>query len=196
VNPLDLLLEPVSKLRGHYDYIFLDTPPQITKTSLPAFKAADYVLLSATPERLAVDGLADALTDIRNAQRAGNANLRLLGVVICAFGKNLTRLARELIRYIDEHIQDPDGRSLKFDTEIHRTVAIQEAQRAGTSIIGYQPSHPASEQYRALARELVARIAATSDAELTPASPPPRKASTATTSDPEPTQPGEVAANA
>ncbi len=171
VNPLDLLLEPIGKLRGQYDFIFLDTPPQITKTSLPAFKAADYVLLSATPERLAVDGLADALTDIRNAQRAGNASLRLLGVVICAFGKNPTRLARELIRYLDDHIQDAEGRSLKFETEIHRTVAIQEAQRAGTSVIAYQPSHTASEQYRMLAREVLARIAATSGAELRP--PPP-----------------------
>ena len=78
-NPLDLLIEPLSKLKGEYDFIFLDTPPQITKTSLPAFKVADYVILTATPEKLAVDGLADALTDINNAQRAGNSDLQLLG---------------------------------------------------------------------------------------------------------------------
>ena len=26
----DLLLEPIKRLRGRYDYIFLDTPPQVT----------------------------------------------------------------------------------------------------------------------------------------------------------------------
>jgi len=190
VNALDLLLGPVEKLRGRYDFVFLDTPPQITVTSLPAFKAADYVLLSAVPERLAVDGLADALTDIRNAQRAGNAKLRLLGVVMCAFAKNRTRLATELIHYIDEHVRDPQGRTLRFDTEVYRTVAIQEAQRASTSIIEYKADHPAAEQYRALARELIARIAADSKAELTPASPPSQEATSGTTT------PGEVAANA
>lgn len=193
VNPLDLLIAPLATLRPRYDFIFLDSPPQITKTSLPALKAADFVILAAAPDRLAVDGLADALTDIRNAQKAGNTDLRLLGVVMCAFSKNLTRLARELLRYVDEHICDERGNSLRFDTAVYRTVAIQEATRAGTSIFGYQADHAAAEQYRALAREVLARIDVGSRiVELTPHAPP---------SQPDPTttgeaESGEVAANA
>ena len=172
VNPLDLLLEPMAKLGNLYDFIILDTPPQITKTSLPAYKAADYILLATNPERLAVDGLADAITDIRNAQKAGNANLRLLGVVMGGFTRRRTRLARDLIGYIDEHLVDEQGRTLRFDTSIYLAVAIQEAQRAGTSILEYQPMHAASEQYRALAREVLERIAA---AEKQPAAASPSK---------------------
>lgn len=170
VNPLDLLLEPMEQLRGLYDFVFLDTPPQITKTTLPAFRAADYVILSATPERLAVDGLADALMDIANAKRAGNDGIRLLGVAVCAFvkGKRMTRLARELIKYIDDNITDEQGVPLRFENEISRAVAVQEAQRAGQSIFEYDPSHAIAEQYRALARELLARIASHNNVELAP----------------------------
>jgi len=57
----DLLLEPIRRLRGRYDYIFLDTPPQVTKTTVPALKAADFVILSAMPDHLAIAGIADAL---------------------------------------------------------------------------------------------------------------------------------------
>ncbi|HMO66863.1 MAG TPA: ParA family protein, partial [Verrucomicrobiota bacterium] len=40
VVPQDLLLAPITRLRGQYDYVFLDTPPQKTKTTIPALKAA------------------------------------------------------------------------------------------------------------------------------------------------------------
>jgi chromosome partitioning protein len=169
-NPLDLLIAPLAKLKGRYDFIILDTPPQITKTSLPAFKVADYVILSATPERLAVDGLADALTDINNAQRAGNQHLELLGVIFCSFarGRGQTRLSRKLIDYVETHLKRPDGSTFKFDTDIHRSVAIQEAQQMGQSIFEYAPESPSAEQYRELAKEVLTRIGMTSMSVLLP----------------------------
>lgn len=162
-NPLDILSEPLAKLQGQYDFIFLDTPPQITKTSLPAFKVADYVILTATPEKLAVDGLADALADINNAQRAGNAELQLLGVIICSFargrtGKAQTRLARQLIEYVEQNLLRPDGSSYKFETDVTRSVSIQEAQKMGQSILEYAPESTAAEQYRELAKEVLTRL--------------------------------------
>lgn len=80
----DLLQEPINRLRGRYDYIFLDTPPQKTKTTIPALKVADYVVLSAMPDHLAVSALAEALQDIDTAQKHANSQLMLLGVVVCA----------------------------------------------------------------------------------------------------------------
>jgi len=160
VNPLDLLTEPLARLRPRYDFIFLDTPPQITRTSLPAFKAADFIVLSATPDSLAIEGLGDALRDIASAQKAGNPRLALLGVVLSAIPNPKTRLARQLCRYVDKHLAAPDGTSLKFETEITRTVVLQEAQRMKKTIFEYEPDHAVAEQYRALAREVVGRIAA------------------------------------
>jgi len=156
-----------------YDFLILDTPPQITKTSLPAFKVADYVILSATPEGLAVDGLADAITDINNAQRAGNRRLQLLGVLFCSFakGRGQTRLSRKLIEYVESNLKRTDGSSFKFDTDIHRSVTIQEAQQVGQSVIEYAPESVPSEQYRDLAKEVLARIAAGSDRTLYPMKP-------------------------
>lgn len=156
----DLLLQPLNQLRGRYDYIFLDTPPQITKTTVPALKAADYVILAAMPDHLAISGLGDALKDISTAQRFGNARLTLLGVVICAMRRPVTRLARELVDYVDRVCVDGAGNPLKFDTEVSQTVVLQEAQKKRTTIFQYEPSHPVAEQYRALAREVEGRIRA------------------------------------
>ncbi len=154
----DLLLTPISRLRGRYDYILLDTPPQVTKTTVPALKAADFVILSAMPDHLTIAGLADALRDIASAKRYGNPRLTLVAVILCAIPQPKTRLARQLIQYIEESCIEPKGKSLKFSTDINRTVVIQEAQRVAQTIFQYDPTHPVADQYRAVARELESRI--------------------------------------
>ncbi len=96
----DLLLEPINQLRGKYDYIFLDTPPQKTKTTIPALKVADAAILAAMPDHLAVSAMGEALLDIATAQQHANARLMLLGVIVCAIPRPRTRLARELVAYV------------------------------------------------------------------------------------------------
>lgn len=143
----DLLLEPIKRLRGRYDYIFLDTPPQVTKTTVPALKAADFVILSAMPDHLAIAGIADALKDIATAKRYGNPHLVLLALIVCAIPHPKTRLARQLIQYVEQSCVGPDGLSLKFQADIIRTVVIQEAQRLAQTIFQYAPSHLVADQY-------------------------------------------------
>lgn len=155
----DILLEPLKKLRGLYDYVFLDTAPNATTPTIAAYKAADLFILSALPDPFAIAGLNDALSDIQAAQSHGNPNLRLLGVILSAVDKR-TRLAHQLTSYI-EGLFSPGGEdSLKFRTEISRSTVIPEAQKAGRTVFDTEPAHKVAEQYRELAREVEARVAA------------------------------------
>ena len=156
----DLLIEPIAQLRGQYDYIFLDTPPQKTKTTIPALKVADFAILSAMPDHLAVSALGEALQDIATAQRHANPRLMLLGVIVCAMPRPRTRLARQLVGYVERTCTTPEGRTLLFSTEITRSVVVQEAQRVGKTVLQYQPGHPIANEYRALAREVETRLEA------------------------------------
>ena len=161
-NPLvihqDLLVEPIQRLRGKYDYIFLDTPPQKTKTTIPALKVADYVILTAMPDHLAVSALGEALQDITTAQKRANPKLALLGVIVCALPRPKTRLSRELVNYVERTCADVSGQTLKFKTEITRSVVFQEAQWMGKTIFQYQPDHAVADQYRTLVREMEERL--------------------------------------
>jgi chromosome partitioning protein len=158
--PQDLLVGPINELRGRYDYIFLDTPPQITKTTVPAYKVADYIILSALPTHLSTEGLGEALKDIASAQRHGNPNLRLLGVIICGVRRPLTRLARQLVDYVENRLRGPDNEKLKFTTDVSLSVVLQDAEKRHQTIFQYAADSPIADQYRALARELEARIKA------------------------------------
>jgi chromosome partitioning protein len=90
-NPKDVLRSLVDQLRGDYDYIFLDTAPNLTIPTVAAYKAADYFLLSAIPEPLAIEGLSAALEDIATVKKQGNPSLRLIGVVLSAIKGRSTR---------------------------------------------------------------------------------------------------------
>jgi chromosome partitioning protein len=150
--PQDILLEPLRQLRGRYDYIILDTAPNATPPTVAAYKAAEYFVLSAIPERWAIDGLADALKDLEAAQRRGNEKLKLLGVIVGAVDKR-TRLATTL----NEYVEGVFGVA-KFQTSISRSTVVPDAQEVRKTIFQTAPAHPVTEQYRELAREIEARI--------------------------------------
>ncbi len=154
----DLLVTPIRKLRGRYDYVLLDTPPQYTTTTMPALKASDFAILSAKPEARAVEAINDALFDIKTARDRGASNVRLLGIVVCAVPRPMTRLAQVLIKHV-EHCLDGDGDMLKFASDVKRAVCVGEAEKMGQTIFQYEPTHEVAQQYLAIARELEERIA-------------------------------------
>jgi len=172
--PAGVLLDPIKELRGHYDYIFLDTAPSVLTTTLGAYMAADYFILSTTPQRFSIAGLEDAARDIQAAIRLGNAKLRVLGVVVSDVDTR-TRLARLHIDLIEDLFRrGPGQRSAMFETIISRSTVIGEAQRQGKTSFQTDPTHKVTEQYRKLASELEQRLVAFAALPLeNPEAPPP-----------------------
>lgn len=158
-NPKDILRPLVESLRGDYDYIFLDTAPNLTVPTVAAYKAADYFLLSAIPEPLAVGGLNDALADIATVRQQGNPNLRLIGVVLSAIKGRSTRIQRELIGYVQDTFDNaPDPYIRSYKAQIAETTYICESQKQGKTMFQLYPTHKVTEQFRELGREIEARL--------------------------------------
>lgn len=155
-----VLKKPLQSLVGKYDYIFLDTAPNLTTPTIAAYKSADFFLLSAMPETFAIQGLNNALKDIQSVRdHGGNPNLTLIGVVLSNVDGRLTRLARELLSYVEETFAQTPPWMRKYDTTISRTTVIPAAQKVGKTIFQTEPHHKVTEQFRALAREFESRMA-------------------------------------
>ncbi len=154
-----VLKAPLKTLEGKYDYIFLDTAPNLTTPTIAAYKAAGFFLLSAMPETFAITGLNNALTDIESVrQHGGNPSLTLIGVVLCNADGRQTRLTRELLSYVDETFGTLPPWMRKFETTISRTTVIPAAQKAGQTIFQTEPRHKVTEQFRTVAVELEKRM--------------------------------------
>lgn len=158
IIPQNLLINPIAQLRGAYDYIILDSPPLVTKTTYPAYKAADYAIFSTQLEKLAIDALEAAMKLLSSVKKHGNSDLILLGVIVSMAPQPLTRLGRHYLGIIDKTATDDSGQSLRFEPSINRHVAIQEAATSRQTLFEYDPSHKAVEQYRKLVRAIEARI--------------------------------------
>lgn len=154
----DILIKPLRTLQGRYDYIFLDTAPNANAPTVAAYKAARWFILAAMPSPFAIAGLNDALTDIQDAQNNGNAELEVLGVVLAGVDGRKTRLATNLIEYVDKTFRFDEKTSAKFKTVISRSVVIDEAQKAGKTLFETHREHKVTNQYRELAKELEARL--------------------------------------
>lgn len=158
-NPKDILKPLIHGVKDRFDYVFLDTAPNLTLPTVAAYKATDYFLLSAIPEPLAMEGLSDALQDIATVREQGNPSLRLIGVVLSAVKGRKTRLQRELINYIHitfDSSSDPFIRS--YNTFIGETTYICESQKLGKTMFQLYPEHKVTQQYRELAQELEDRL--------------------------------------
>jgi chromosome partitioning protein len=154
-----VLKKPLNELRGQYDYIFLDTAPNLTTPTIAAYKSADFFLLSAMPETFAIQGLNNALKDIQSVrEHGGNPKLTLIGVVLSNVDGRQTRLARELLNYVEETFAQTPPWMRKYDTTISRTTIIPAAQKSGRTIFQTEPSHKVTDQFRSLAREFEKRM--------------------------------------
>ena len=153
------LIKPLRDLQGEYDYIFLDTAPNLTTPTVAAYKAATYFLLAAAPETFAVRGLTEALRDIGDAQRNGNPRLTLIGIVIQAVPGKPTRLSQKLIAFVENTFRDVPDWMQPYRTRISYSTVVSTAQDEGKTIFQTEPRHKVTEQFRGLAEEFEERLA-------------------------------------
>ncbi|BAM05439.1 ParA family protein [Phycisphaera mikurensis] len=153
------VLEPsIQKLvdAKKWDFIFLDTAPQLTTATLGAYRVAEWFIVVTQPEALSILGMEDAFSDLKLVRKEYNPALKLLGVVIGNYAKG-TKTAMTLDRQIRDQFEGT-GTFGPFKQNISRTVAIPTAQYEQMTIIQHKPAHQSTEEFRCLAKEVMERI--------------------------------------
>ncbi|HRX79848.1 MAG TPA: AAA family ATPase [Pirellulaceae bacterium] len=143
------------------DFLLVDCPPSLSILTLNALTAVNEVFLPLQPHFLALHGLSKLLRTIEVVTQRLNANLRLSGVVLCMYDSG-TRLAAEVSADVHDFFnrQSATDKSWEhaqtFKTRIRRNIRLAEAPSFGQSIFEYAPQSHGAEDYRDLAREVLA----------------------------------------
>jgi chromosome partitioning protein len=146
------------EVRDRYDYILVDTPPSLGLLTINAFVAADSVIVPVQCEYLSLRGLVQLENTLAMVRENLNPRVRVQGIVPTMYdGRTLH--AREAIEILEEHFGD-----LVFDTRIRKTIRYAEAPVKGSSVLRYDPSGPAAQAYRDLAKEVLDGAQAREDA--------------------------------
>jgi chromosome partitioning protein len=137
------------EVRDRYDYILIDTPPSLGLLTINAFVAADGVIVPVQCEYLSLRGLVQLENTLAMVRENLNSKVHVEGIVPTMYdGRTLH--AREAIEILEEHFGD-----LVYDTRIRKTVRYAEAPVKGSSVLRYDPSGPAAQAYRDLAKEVL-----------------------------------------
>jgi ATPases involved in chromosome partitioning len=136
--------------QGHYDYILIDCPPTLGLLTINGLVAANGVIIPVQTQYYALKGLTALVKVINTIRSKLNKNLRVLGL-LPTFYDPRTVLGREMLEEMREH-----GENHVFDTIIRNAVKLGEAPLAGRPITEYASSSDAANNYRELAREVIA----------------------------------------
>jgi chromosome partitioning protein len=146
------------EVRDRYDYILIDTPPSLGLLTINAFVAADGVIVPVQCEYLSLRGLVQLENTLAMVRENLNTKVHVQGIVPTMYdGRTLH--ARESIEILEEHFGD-----LVYHTRIRKTVRYAEAPVKGNSILKYDPTGPAAQAYRDLAKEVLDGAQARDDA--------------------------------
>ena len=145
-----VLAKQLRMINNEYDICVIDCPPSIGMLTLNALIASTDVIVPVQVHYYAMEGLKQ-LFETANIIRENfyPNNVRILGLLL-TFVENTTIFSRQIQQQMREFFG-----SLVFDTVIHKTVRLAEAPSAGEPVLTYAPKSRGTEEYRALADEII-----------------------------------------
>lgn len=148
---LKATLAPVA---DQYDIILVDSPPSLSLLTVNGLIAARYVLLPVQAEFYALEGLGQLLETMKLVRKGMNPSLELLGVLPTMMDTRTT-LSNQVHDEIKKHFADK-----VFETTIPRNIRLAEAPSHGVPVGAYDRWSKGARAYKAVAKEVMARVEA------------------------------------
>lgn len=139
-----LLSKALKPIKEKYQYIIIDSPPQLGILTINALMAANDLIIPLTADLYALMGLSQLLDTVERVQEYGNANLRIAGLLLTRYSHRAI-LSRDLKEAIETKAEEM-GTKL-YNTVIREGIAIREAQTSRQNIFEYAPKSNAAVDY-------------------------------------------------
>ncbi|HVS03782.1 MAG TPA: ParA family protein [Thermoanaerobaculia bacterium] len=147
-----LLRQALERVRGDYDYVFVDCPPGLGLLTRNALVAADGFLVPVVPHFLAAEGVEGLLEAVGRLAWRTQSKARLVGILATMVDMR-TRAARETLDALRSRYHDR-----VFALEIRGNVRLAEAPSLGRTIFQHDRECVGARAYALLAEELLARL--------------------------------------
>lgn len=150
-SPAFRLRDWLEKVRGDYDFVVMDCPPQLGIITVNCLTAANWAIVPCFADAFAMQGLAGLFKTIGMVQKR-NTSLRILGILLTRFNPRST-LSKDLGSATSK-IAGKYGTRV-FDTKIREGVALRECQLLKKCIFDYAPRSGVAKDYAALIDEIL-----------------------------------------
>lgn len=143
------LKKALDKIKGNYDYIFIDCPPSLGLLTINSLTAVDSVLIPIQCEFYALEGVSQLMSTIDLVKKALNPKLEIQGVILSMFDGR-TNLSIQVVEEVKKYFKEK-----VYTTVIPRNVRLAEAPSYGMPITEYDPKSKGAEAYFEFAEEFL-----------------------------------------
>ncbi len=144
-----ILFKQLQTIKDRYDVVILDCPPNLSLTSVNAMMAADLFLIPVDGGSFSLNGLADLLDALEEVKETDDVNF-------VVFRNEYAKANKLINNFLDEQLNELGDKVLK--TKVPRIEAIGQASVSAEPLLTYKPSSVALNDYKALAKEIIARL--------------------------------------
>lgn len=142
------VVNAISNAADTYDFVIIDTPPNLGLLTVNALVAATHLLIPVKTDYLAMRGVRPLLESVWLIRDKLNPDLRLLGVLPTMYTEN----SPHSYSVVEELKKVFKNKVFQSVIPMDETAAIAPATRR--SAVDYQPSSPVAGAYRRLAEEV------------------------------------------
>lgn len=140
-------------MRGleEYDYVLIDTPPNLGVLTLNAFVACTDVIIPLALTTYTLIGIAMLENGMQELRENLDIELPVLGLV--ANLDDHTRVSAEVLATIREQFG-----ALLFESVIPRNIRVEEAHKRGACLFDFAPTSTGAKAYASLVQEVISRV--------------------------------------
>jgi chromosome partitioning protein len=157
----DCLAEAVASVKGQYDYVIVDCPPNVGLLTFNALKACSEAIVPMDPSFFSLHGLGKLLETFDVLERETDHHIDPRVLVTLYSGRS--PFAKAVVEEMRRHL---DGRH--FETVIRYSVKLAEAASHGVPIAHYCKRCVGFDDYEALAAEVLRQEAVMPERERVP----------------------------
>jgi chromosome partitioning protein len=146
----EMKLAKALKQVNDFDYVLIDTPPNLGVLTVNAFIACTDVIIPIALTTYALIGISILETTMQELRENLDVSLPIFGVV--ANLDDHTRLSNDVLTAVRDHFEDR-----VFNTVIPRNIKVEEAHNQIACLYDYAPNSTGAQAYNKLVQEVIER---------------------------------------
>jgi chromosome partitioning protein len=142
----------VKEVRSEYDFIIIDTPPNLGALLDMALLASNFYIIPIESAYYPLEGVSDLDDTVGKIRRIHKENIQLLGALVTRFDQR-TKICGQAYATILDTFKEKS-----FETVIRVNTKLVTAPTLNQSIFEHDPSSYGARDYDALTREVLSRL--------------------------------------
>ena len=155
VGSLKLLGKAIKESKGNYDYVIIDTPPNLGFLSLNSFMTSDYIVTPMAADSFSLKAIRLLKKTIDDVAEDVGKDIPVAGILLTRYTDrtNVAKILEENVNAAAKLLN-----TSVFESRVRQATVVQESQLVKMDLFEYAPKAPVTKDYDAFINELLKRI--------------------------------------